>query len=89
MTIYPLKLKDTLDRYVVLALDHKTPFFIRKDAAEIAAAIERRALAQASAAMVRGRSKEAQALQGLASAGFAGPQLERIWDRLVRAYVRP
>lgn len=36
------------------------------DAAEIAAAIERRALAQASAAMVQGRSKEAQALAAMA-----------------------
>jgi len=33
-----------------------------EDASDIAAAIERRALAQASAAMVQGRSKEAQAL---------------------------
>lgn len=33
--------------------------------------------------------EEAQALPLLASAGFEGPQLERIWDRLVRAYVRP
>ncbi len=39
MTIYPLKLKDTPDRYVVVALDHKTPFFIRKDAAETAAVL--------------------------------------------------
>jgi hypothetical protein len=37
-----------------------------EDAAEIAAAIERRALAQASAAMVQGRSKEAQALAAMA-----------------------
>jgi HD-like signal output (HDOD) protein len=32
---------------------------------------------------------ETQALQSLAGAGFEGPQVERIWDRLVRAYVRP
>ncbi len=37
-----------------------------EDASEIAAAIERRALAQASAAMVQGRSKEAQALASMA-----------------------
>ncbi len=36
------------------------------DAAGIAAALERRALAQASAAMVQGRSKEAQALASMA-----------------------
>jgi hypothetical protein len=36
MTIHPLKLKDTPDRYVVVALDQKTPFFFRKDAAETA-----------------------------------------------------
>lgn len=33
--------------------------------------------------------QEDQALPALAGAGFSGPQLERIWDRLVRAYVRP
>ena len=32
---------------------------------------------------------ETQAQQALADAGFNGPQVERIWDRLVRAYVRP
>ncbi len=37
-----------------------------EDASGIAAAIERRALAQASAAMVQGRSKEAQALAAIA-----------------------
>jgi len=37
-----------------------------EDASDIAAAIERRALAQASAAMVQGRSKEAQALASMA-----------------------
>lgn len=37
-----------------------------EDAAGIAAALERRALAQASAAMVQGRSKEAQALAAMA-----------------------
>lgn len=37
-----------------------------EDAAGIAAALERRALAQASAAMVQGRSKEAQALASMA-----------------------
>lgn len=37
-----------------------------EDAADIAAAIERRALAQAGAAMVQGRSKEAQALASMA-----------------------
>lgn len=37
-----------------------------EDAADIAAALERRALAQASAAMVQGRSKEAQALASMA-----------------------
>lgn len=37
-----------------------------EDAGDIAAAIERRALAQASAAMVQGRSKEAQALASMA-----------------------
>ncbi len=37
-----------------------------EDAADIASAIERRALAQASAAMVQGRSKEAQALASMA-----------------------
>jgi len=36
MTIHPLKLKDTPDRYIVVALDQKTPFFFRKDAAETA-----------------------------------------------------
>src|SRR5690606_15794699 len=37
-----------------------------EDASDIAAAIERRALAQASAAMVQGRAKEAQALASMA-----------------------
>ncbi|MEZ5959071.1 MAG: hypothetical protein R3C30_01405 [Hyphomonadaceae bacterium] len=37
-----------------------------EDATDIAAALERRALAQASAAMVQGRSKEAQALASMA-----------------------
>jgi HD-like signal output (HDOD) protein len=36
-----------------------------------------------------GKMDEARALQSLASAGFEGPQVERIWDRLVRAYVHP
>jgi len=35
------------------------------------------------------RLSEAQGLQELTAAGFGGPQSERIWDRLVRAYVRP
>jgi HD-like signal output (HDOD) protein len=35
------------------------------------------------------RISEAEGLQELANAGFSGPQCERIWDRLVRAYVRP
>jgi HD-like signal output (HDOD) protein len=35
------------------------------------------------------RLSEAEGSQELASAGFGGPQTERIWDRLVRAYVRP
>lgn len=35
------------------------------------------------------RISEAGGLQELESAGFGGPQCERIWDRLVRAYVRP
>jgi HD-like signal output (HDOD) protein len=35
------------------------------------------------------KMQEAQALQSLASGGFTGAQVERIWDRLVRAYVRP
>jgi hypothetical protein len=35
------------------------------------------------------KMQEAEALPLLAGAGFSGPQLERIWDRLVRAYVRP
>jgi HD-like signal output (HDOD) protein len=36
-----------------------------------------------------GKMDEARAVQSLAGAGFAGPQVERIWDRLVRAYVHP
>jgi len=36
-----------------------------------------------------GKMDEARALQALAGAGFTGPQVERIWDRLVRAYVHP
>jgi HD-like signal output (HDOD) protein len=32
---------------------------------------------------------QAQASQALDSADFKGPQVERIWDRLVRAYVNP
>jgi HD-like signal output (HDOD) protein len=35
------------------------------------------------------RLSEAEALQELTLAGFGGQQSERIWDRLVRAYVRP
>jgi HD-like signal output (HDOD) protein len=35
------------------------------------------------------RLSEAEGLQELAAAGFGGPQCERIWERLVRAYVRP
>jgi HD-like signal output (HDOD) protein len=35
------------------------------------------------------RLSEAEGLQELVAAGFGGPQCERIWDRLVRAYVRP
>lgn len=47
-------------------------------------------LAGAVAQLCRhGKMDEAQALHSLASAGFEGPQVERIWDRLVRAYVRP
>ena len=36
-----------------------------------------------------GKLDDAGALQILASSGFSGPQPERIWDRLQRAYVRP
>jgi HD-like signal output (HDOD) protein len=36
-----------------------------------------------------GKLDEDRALHCLANAGFSGPQLDRIWDRLVRAYVRP
>lgn len=32
---------------------------------------------------------EAAARQHLSDAGFTGPQVERIWDRLVQAYARP
>ena len=35
------------------------------------------------------RLSEADGLHELDAAGFGGPQAERIWDRLVRAYVRP
>ena len=35
------------------------------------------------------RLTEAQGLQELVAAGFTGPQCERIWERLLRAYVRP
>lgn len=35
------------------------------------------------------KMNEAQAMQSLANAGYTGPQVERIWERLVRAYVRP
>jgi HD-like signal output (HDOD) protein len=35
------------------------------------------------------RLSEDEGLQELTTAGFSGPQCERIWDRLVRAYVRP
>lgn len=36
-----------------------------------------------------GKMDEASAVQSLVGAGFTGPQVERIWDRLVRAYVHP
>ena len=36
-----------------------------------------------------GMMDQASAVQSLAGAGFTGPQVERIWDRLVRAYVHP
>lgn len=36
-----------------------------------------------------GRIDEQQAVAQLTGAGFTGTQVERIWDRLVRAYVRP
>jgi hypothetical protein len=32
---------------------------------------------------------EAAGQQMVEAAGFSGPQVQRIWDRLVRAYVRP
>jgi len=35
------------------------------------------------------RSDEAESTALLAAAGYTGPALERIWDRLLRAYVRP
>jgi HD-like signal output (HDOD) protein len=35
------------------------------------------------------RISEVEGLQELEAAGFSGPQCERIWERLVRAYVRP
>lgn len=36
-----------------------------------------------------GRLTEEQGLEQIAAAGFDGPQASRVWDRLVRAYVRP
>lgn len=36
-----------------------------------------------------GRLTEEEARQQLVAAGFDGPQSDRVWDRLMRAYVRP
>lgn len=47
-------------------------------------------LAGAVAQLCRhGKMTDEQALHSLVSAGFEGPHVERIWDRLARAYVRP
>jgi HD-like signal output (HDOD) protein len=56
----------------------------------LARALQFGLLAGAAALLCRhGRLDEARAVQQIEAAGFGGTQSERVWDRLVQAYVRP